>query len=124
MSDWQSMIEQQEKDAPEPIHNLEMRVAERLLSQAIDACNELAKLLGTMVIAKQEAERARKQAEEHCAADHEECRRLAAARDEALALLAYGLQLRQHGEQAPGGRETWAEFDRKTEALLRSQMWP
>jgi hypothetical protein len=35
-------------------------------------------------------------------------------------LLEYALHLRQYGECAPGGNETWAEFDRRTEAYLRS----
>jgi hypothetical protein len=38
-----------------------------------------------------------------------------AARD----LIAYALHLRQHGERAPGGNETWADFDRKAEDFLR-----
>ena len=40
-------------------------------------------------------------------------------RTEALALLRYALHLRQHGERAPGGNETWHEFDQRAEALLR-----
>lgn len=38
---------------------------------------------------------------------------------DARRLLAYAMHLRQHGERAPGGDETWAEFDRRVEALLR-----
>jgi broad specificity phosphatase PhoE len=38
---------------------------------------------------------------------------------EALQLLEYALHLRVHGERAPGGNETWAEFDRRCEAFLR-----
>ena len=38
---------------------------------------------------------------------------------EARRLLEYALHLRQHGENAPGGTETWAEFDRKAEHFLR-----
>lgn len=38
---------------------------------------------------------------------------------EAERLLNYALHLRQYGERAPGGDETWAEFDRRTEAFLR-----
>lgn len=37
----------------------------------------------------------------------------------AIELLAYALHLRQNGERAPGGDETWAEFDRRAEELLR-----
>jgi hypothetical protein len=39
--------------------------------------------------------------------------------DDAILLLEYALHLRQHGERAPGGNETWAEFDRRCEAFLR-----
>jgi hypothetical protein len=46
-------------------------------------------------------------------------RRVEQERDEMLGLLAYALHLRQHGERAPGGDETWAEFDRRCEAFLR-----
>jgi hypothetical protein len=34
-------------------------------------------------------------------------------------LLEEALHLRMHGERAPGGNETWAEWDRKAEAYLR-----
>lgn len=40
-------------------------------------------------------------------------------RDEATRLLRYALHLRMFGERAPGGSETWAEFDRRCEAFLR-----
>lgn len=43
-------------------------------------------------------------------------------RDELIelrALVTYALHLRIHGEMAPGGNETWAEFDRRAEMLLR-----
>lgn len=40
---------------------------------------------------------------------------------EAVRLLEYALHLRQHGERAPGGNETWAQFDRECEALLRGE---
>lgn len=39
---------------------------------------------------------------------------------EAFQLLAYALHLRQHGEHAPGGGETWAVFDRRCETFLRA----
>lgn len=39
--------------------------------------------------------------------------------DDALMLLRYALHLRQHGERAPGGNETWAQFDRRCEDFLR-----
>jgi hypothetical protein len=41
--------------------------------------------------------------------------------DEAVRLLEEALHLRMHGERAPGGNETWREWDRKTEAFLRSR---
>ena len=40
--------------------------------------------------------------------------------DSAVRLLEYALHLRQHGERAPSGTETWAEFDRRAEAFLRA----
>lgn len=40
--------------------------------------------------------------------------------DRAVTLLRYALHLRMYGENAPGGNETWAEFDRRAEALLRT----
>lgn len=46
-------------------------------------------------------------------------RRVEQERDEATRLLQYALHLRMHGERAPGGSETWAEFDRRCEAFLR-----
>jgi hypothetical protein len=38
---------------------------------------------------------------------------------EAIQILEYGLHLRQYGERAPGGGETWQEFDRRCEKFLR-----
>lgn len=38
---------------------------------------------------------------------------------EAVTLLRQALHLRTHGERAPGGTETWAEWDRRAETLLR-----
>lgn len=46
-------------------------------------------------------------------------RRVEQERDDLIGLLSYVLHLRQHGERAPGGDETWAEFDRRAEAFLR-----
>lgn len=42
-----------------------------------------------------------------------------AERDQAKTLLEYAIHLRQHGERAPGGNETWAEFDQRTDHFLR-----
>lgn len=41
---------------------------------------------------------------------------------EAVQILEYGLHLRMHGECAPGGTETWREFDSRTEDFLRRLM--
>ena len=38
---------------------------------------------------------------------------------EARSLLEYALHLCKHGEKAPGGGETWAEFGRRAEEFLR-----
>lgn len=37
----------------------------------------------------------------------------------AVKLISYALHLRQFGENAPGGDETWAEFDMQAEKYLR-----
>jgi Tfp pilus assembly protein PilV len=39
--------------------------------------------------------------------------------ERAIVLLGYAFHLRQHGERAPGGNETWNRFDRDAEAFLR-----
>lgn len=39
----------------------------------------------------------------------------------AVKLLEYALHLRRHGERAPGGTETWAQFDRDAETFLRGR---
>ena len=41
------------------------------------------------------------------------------ALSEAVRLLEEVLHLRQNGERAPGGNETWADLDRKVEEFLR-----
>ena len=43
---------------------------------------------------------------------------------EAVKLVEYALHLRQYGERAPGGDETWAQFDRDAERFLRTQPVP
>jgi len=40
--------------------------------------------------------------------------------DQATDLLKLGLHLRQYGENAPGGNETWKEFDTDAENFLSS----
>jgi hypothetical protein len=42
------------------------------------------------------------------------------ALDTACRLLEDAMHLRKHGERAPGGTETWAEFDSRAEAFLRA----
>jgi len=37
----------------------------------------------------------------------------------AQAIIEYALHLRMHGENAPGGDETWSQFDRMAERFLR-----
>jgi len=39
-------------------------------------------------------------------------------------LLEEALHLRMHGERAPGGNETWRDWDRKAETFLRSLLPP
>ena len=39
----------------------------------------------------------------------------------AIRLLEAALYLRQNGERAPGGNETWAHWERRTEAFLRTE---
>lgn len=43
---------------------------------------------------------------------------------EALQLIEYALHLRQYGERAPGGNETWREFDTRAEEFLRRLSGP
>ena len=49
---------------------------------------------------------------------------LAISREAAVQLLELALHLRKHGERAPGGNETWADFDRKAEDYLRTGRLP
>lgn len=48
-------------------------------------------------------------------------RQLLAQTAEADRLLEYALHLRMYGERAPGGNETWRQFDRDAEAYLRAR---
>lgn len=41
---------------------------------------------------------------------------------EALRLVEYALHLRMYGENAPGGDETWAKWDRMAEDFLRDSL--
>lgn len=44
------------------------------------------------------------------------------ADDEAVRLLEEALHLRQNGERAPGGTETWRDWDRAAERFLRARL--
>ena len=44
------------------------------------------------------------------------------ALDIAVRLLEEALHLRMNGERAPGGNETWQDWDRKAEAFLRARL--
>lgn len=46
--------------------------------------------------------------------------RAAARAATAIQLLEEAMHLRTQGENAPGGHETWREWDRRTETFLRS----
>lgn len=41
---------------------------------------------------------------------------------EAIELIRYALHLRQYGECAPGGTETWDQFDRDADRFMRRTM--
>jgi hypothetical protein len=65
-----------------------------------------------------------------CGKTHEECAedggcrwsRLDSSEAEAVRLLEYALHLRRNGENAPGGTETWAQWDRDAETFLRARI--
>jgi chromosome segregation ATPase len=82
--------------------------------QQADAERDLAR--AELASARQEIEHLRAQV----ASEGSYIDELIAARDATIKLLEYALHLRMHGECAPGGRETWAEFDRRCEAFLRA----
>ena len=44
--------------------------------------------------------------------------------DDAVSLLEYALHLRMYGERAPGGNETWQEFDRRVEVFFQALYAP
>lgn len=122
------------------------RVHQRL-NEALDAITDMAFDYAKVMIAKERAERKQAQAERalidanghisglrlerddalavasravrdkvalerHLEADHEDAK-------EATRLLNLALHLRMHGENAPGGTETWRQFDRECEHFLR-----
>lgn len=51
-----------------------------------------------------------------------EVERLRDSQQQATKLLDYAYILRAHGERAPGGNETWREFDRRLEAFLQATL--
>lgn len=52
----------------------------------------------------------------------DERERLQRENQEAVKLLKYALHLRMYGENAPGGNETWREFDGNCERFLRARL--
>ena len=76
------------------------------LSEAVDACAELGMAFAAQTITLIRARRER-----------DGLRRALA---DATRLLEFAMHLRSYGERAPGGSETWQEFDRAAEVFLRS----
>ena len=81
---------------------------ERRLRGAVDACTDLSKDYAALIIAKDRLER-------RLAARTQDLRR-------AVAVVQYAHHLRVHGERAPGGNETWEQFDRASEECLRAML--
>lgn len=83
------------------------------LRDAVNACTDLAMDQAVLILENHRLRRLLAESEN---------RPVPAAfqRREATALVEYALHLRMHGENAPGGTETWAQFDRKAEEFLRS----
>jgi hypothetical protein len=65
-----------------------------------------------------------RQTQQALAASQADLTRVEGERDRATGLLEYALHLRMHGERAPGGDETWAEFDQRCEHFLRNATSP
>jgi hypothetical protein len=97
MSDWESSIQQDAVDTAESLGKQLVAARQRIVGLT-EVLAALGKDYAALIIAK----------------DRD---RLAHGRS--VALLRYALHLRQYGERAPGGNETWAEFDRAAEAFLR-----
>lgn len=95
----------------------ELSEARRRLQDAIVACTELGMDHAALIIAKDQAERERDRLVRMFQATGSVN---AVNLHQATRLLEYALRLRQHGERAPGGDETWDEFDRVAEAFLRT----
>jgi hypothetical protein len=98
-----------------------MRAVEERLAEALEACQELSMALAGLGMDVARAERqlkASRLANGHLREAIMSVRREHAA---AVKLLDYALHLRMHRENAPGGTETWAQFDRDVEAFLRAQ---
>lgn len=85
----------------------------RRLKEAVGACTDLAMDQAVLILENHRLHRLLAEANRRPAI-------LAFQRREAASLLEYALHLRMHGENAPGGSETWAEFDRKAEDFLRT----
>lgn len=107
-------LEWQEPDWPAVLATLRTR-----LTRAVEAAELLGNAYVAVTVAKGRAERKQAHAEQaliganrHISVDHEDAK-------EATRLLRYALHLRMNGENAPGGSETWAQFDRMAEHFLR-----
>lgn len=83
------------------------------LTQLSGTLQAIASTAAALVAAKEQAERERDSMARRLGVRHQ-------AQVEAVRLIQYALHLRMHGENAPGGTETWAQFDRDAEAFLRA----
>lgn len=82
------------------------------LDRAMDALDEVAKGFTAQTLLLRRVERERDSLARRLAHRFE-------AQSAATRLVEYALHVRMHGENAPGGAETWAHFDRAAEAFLR-----
>lgn len=104
-------------DRPTPYQ----KAVKKQLAEAHEACQELSMALAGLGMDAARTERQLKAS--RLVNGHLRAAILSVQRERAAAvkLLEYALHLRMHGENAPGGTETWAQFDRDTEAFLRAQ---
>jgi hypothetical protein len=83
------------------------------LREAVASCTDLAMDQAVLILENHRLRRQLAEAESRPVVE-------AGKRREATGLLEYALHLRMHGENAPGGSETWQEFDRRAEEFLRT----
>lgn len=83
------------------------------LREAVNTCTDLAMDQAVLILDNHRLRRLLNQSEKDCYAAQMQ-------RREATSLLEYALHLRQHGEKAPGGSETWRQFDTRAEDFLRT----